>query len=239
MDLNLTNSQTPIVVSSNTTALNDRNYTVVANATFTDPTPVEGKGFKVFVRNGTAVIGGTSYTVGSEIIRIFHSGSWANYRLDATSNAWRYINSSDSSAITGTTINTIIRAVHIPANTLTSNSVLRILQNEYDKTGTNNTSVRIYINTSNSLVGASLLANRLNYTGLYFQLRRNLKCDGTNLKGYNSGANIAVESELSVSTTSRTPVDVSVDNWLIFAVQLSNTSDSIIQTGLDIEICTQ
>ena len=84
MDLNLTNSQTPIVVNSNTTALNDRNYTVVANATFTDPTPVEGTGFKVFVRNGTAVIGGTSYTVGSEIIRIFHSGSWANYRLDAT-----------------------------------------------------------------------------------------------------------------------------------------------------------
>ena len=84
MDLNLTNSQTPIVVSSNTTSLNDRNYTVVANATFTDPSPIEGKGFKVFVRNGTAVIGGTSYTVGSEIIRIFHSGSWANYRLDAT-----------------------------------------------------------------------------------------------------------------------------------------------------------
>lgn len=84
MDLNLTNSQTPIVVSSNTTAVNDRNYTVVANATFTDPSPVEGKGFKVFVRNGTSVIGGTSYSVGSEIVRIFHSGAWANYRLDAT-----------------------------------------------------------------------------------------------------------------------------------------------------------
>lgn len=83
MDLNLTNSQTPIVVSSNTTAVNDRNYTVVANATFTDPSPVEGKGFKVFVRNGTAVIGGFSYSAKTLVFRIFHSGSWSNiYYLD-------------------------------------------------------------------------------------------------------------------------------------------------------------
>lgn len=86
-----------IVVSTNTTATNDSIYTVVANATFTDPTPVEGKGFKVFVRNGTAVVGGVSYTVGSQIVRIFHSGSWANYRLDATDKV------TANSAITGAT----------------------------------------------------------------------------------------------------------------------------------------
>ena len=68
---------TPIVVSANITAQNDSVYHVVANATFTDPTPVEGKGYRVFVRNGTAVIGGTSYSVvGTIVVRIFHSGSW-------------------------------------------------------------------------------------------------------------------------------------------------------------------
>jgi hypothetical protein len=67
------------VISANETAANDTNYTVIANATFTDPSPVAGKGFVVFVRNGTATIGGTGYGVGNLVFRVFHSGSWANY----------------------------------------------------------------------------------------------------------------------------------------------------------------
>ena len=67
-----------IVVSSNTTASNDNSYNVVANATFTDPTPVEGKGYVVFVRNGTATIGGVGYAVGRIIYRVFHSGAWSS-----------------------------------------------------------------------------------------------------------------------------------------------------------------
>jgi len=69
-----------IVVSSNTTAVIDGAYTLVASATFTDPTPVEGKGFSVLIRNGTATIGGITYsTAGTTVWRVFHSGSWANY----------------------------------------------------------------------------------------------------------------------------------------------------------------
>jgi hypothetical protein len=74
-----------IVVSSNTTAVIDGAYTLVASATFTDPSPVEGKGFSVLIRNGTATIGGTGYsTVGTTVWRVFHSGAWANYVLSTT-----------------------------------------------------------------------------------------------------------------------------------------------------------
>jgi hypothetical protein len=74
-----------IVINSNTTAVLDGVYTVVASATFTDPTPAEGKGFMVFVRNGTATVGGTGYsTAGTIINRIFHSGAWANYTQGST-----------------------------------------------------------------------------------------------------------------------------------------------------------
>ncbi len=66
------------VVSSNTTASNDTNYTVVASATFTDPSPTEGKGYVVYVRNGTATIGGTGYAVGSLVFRVYHSGAWSS-----------------------------------------------------------------------------------------------------------------------------------------------------------------
>jgi len=73
-----------IVINSNTTAVLDGVYTVVASATFTDPTPAEGKGFMVFVRNGTATVGGTGYsTAGTVINRIYHSGAWANYTLSS------------------------------------------------------------------------------------------------------------------------------------------------------------
>jgi hypothetical protein len=69
-----------IVVSTNTTAVIDGAYTLVANATFSDPTPQEGKGFSVLLRNGIATIGGTPYsTAGTTVWRIYHSGAWANY----------------------------------------------------------------------------------------------------------------------------------------------------------------
>ncbi len=74
------------VVSSNTTAALDGVYTNVASATYTDPSPAEGKGFVVFVRNGTATVGGTGYaTAGTIINRVFHSGSWANYVYQVSS----------------------------------------------------------------------------------------------------------------------------------------------------------
>jgi hypothetical protein len=68
------------LVSTSLTAVLSTQYVVVASATFTDPSPVEGKGFQVYVRNGTATIGGVGYSVAGSIIwRVYHSGAWASY----------------------------------------------------------------------------------------------------------------------------------------------------------------
>ncbi len=82
-----------IVINSNITAVLDGVYTVVASATFTDPTPADGKGFMVFVRNGTATIGGTAYSVAGTIInRIYNSGAWANYPITSSvANDYQFI----------------------------------------------------------------------------------------------------------------------------------------------------
>jgi len=67
------------VKSASFTAANDKQYTAVATLTVTDPSPVQGKGFEVFLRNGTATIGGTAYTrSGTTIRRVYHSGAWTN-----------------------------------------------------------------------------------------------------------------------------------------------------------------
>ena len=89
-----------VVVSTNQTAVNDGSYTVVANSTFTDPSPVEGKGYRVFVRNGTATINSVGYTVGTSIFRVFHSGSWFSYVSLPDSN---FVPSTRNITINGTT----------------------------------------------------------------------------------------------------------------------------------------
>jgi hypothetical protein len=74
------NTWASTLVSTSLTASNNTQYIVVASATFTDPSPLEGKGFNVYIRNGTATIGGVAYSsVGSVVWRVFHSGAWATY----------------------------------------------------------------------------------------------------------------------------------------------------------------
>jgi hypothetical protein len=68
------------VKSASFTAENGKSYSVVATATVTDPSPVEGKGYNVLIRNGTVTIGGTAYSLaGTTVERVFHSGAWASY----------------------------------------------------------------------------------------------------------------------------------------------------------------
>lgn len=69
-----------VEVTANITAVLDNQYINTASATYTDPTPAQGKGFRVLVRNGTATVGGVAYAVaGTQIYRVYHSGAWASY----------------------------------------------------------------------------------------------------------------------------------------------------------------
>jgi hypothetical protein len=79
---------TSIEVTGNLTAVLNSYYINTASATYTDPTPSQGKGFVVLVRNGTATVGGTGYSVaGTLIFRYYHSGAWANYYQSAYNDA--------------------------------------------------------------------------------------------------------------------------------------------------------
>jgi hypothetical protein len=123
-----------VVVSTNQTAVNDGSYTVVANSTFTDPSPVEGKGYRVFVRNGTATINSVGYTEGTTILRLFHSGGWTSYvslpdsifvpttrtinGYDLSAN--RTLTPSDIGVVSGTIIVTSGTSFTTPSNITTS-----------------------------------------------------------------------------------------------------------------------
>jgi hypothetical protein len=70
----------PVEVTGSLTAAVDKFYVNTATATYTDPTGVQGKGFIVLVRGGTATIGGTAYTVGV-VYRYYNSAAWTNIVL--------------------------------------------------------------------------------------------------------------------------------------------------------------
>ena len=70
----------PTEVTGSLTAANDTYYVNTASATYTDPAGVQGKGFVVLVRGGTATVGGTAYTTGV-IYRYFNSAAWSNIML--------------------------------------------------------------------------------------------------------------------------------------------------------------
>jgi hypothetical protein len=50
---------------------------VDTTCTVTDPTPAQGKGFRVLVRNGTATVGGVAYSASRMLLRYYHSGAWS------------------------------------------------------------------------------------------------------------------------------------------------------------------
>jgi hypothetical protein len=261
------------VVSSNTTASNDTNYTVVANSTFTDPSPTEGKGYVVYVRNGTATIGGTGYSVGSLVFRVFHSGAWSTreYKSNLTASdipsgidavkiadgsvsntEFQYINSLtsnaqtqldlrvrtllndnvDSSAVTGTVANTILKSYLIPANTLAVGDTIDF-KSVCSKVGTNaNSNFRLYTNTSNSLTGASALALvSPSATNLYFSLDRTYTLkSGNTLESFPVGSTAPTDEVATTTAISNTAFNPAVDNYFIVAIQPNNASDIFKQT---------
>jgi len=123
-NLDLNDSVKPLerVVSASQTAILGESYVVVATSTFTDPAPTEGKGFTVFVRNGTATVGGVAYDqVGTIINRIYHSGSWANYPI-SLSGSWNPSFTVDGSVISS--VASVLQASYSIVGNILSYSIL-------------------------------------------------------------------------------------------------------------------
>lgn len=92
-DIGSSDSWASTEVTGNLTAANNTQYINTASATYTDPSPTQAKGYLVYVRNGTATIGGIGYSAAGTIIwRVYHSGAWATYVIqDKAANDAAYL----------------------------------------------------------------------------------------------------------------------------------------------------
>jgi len=279
------------VVSTNQTAVNDASYTVVANSTFTDPTPVEGKGYRVFVRNGTATINSVGYTEGTTILRLYHSGAWVSYvslpdsnfvpttrtinGLDLSAN--RTLTASDvgapsgsgtssgtntgdetqstiisklgffvsnriteSTAVTGTLLETIIDNTTIPANTYLNGGIMRIYNSKFRKVGTSGLfTVKMYIGpTANNLTGATQIGTFATTGGspLYIEGLRTFTCTTSGILGLNATTSLNADTSGQTSSARLSAtIDWTVAQNIMFTVTLASASDSVTMIGNSIK----
>lgn len=135
----------------------------------------------------------------------------------------RTLASINGSNLTGTA-NQISASVLIPVGTLVSNNTIYIQSLLTKTAGSTISTGRIYINTTNSLTGATLLGTTAQMTGSnYIQnFRRNIFFDGTNLNVYLTTGFIS--SDLTVGGIALIPFNPATAYYLIFAVQNSTTT---------------
>jgi hypothetical protein len=128
------------------------------------------------------------------------------------------------SGIMGIT-NQLSASVFIPAGTISTNKTIYIKAfiDRTVATGAGSTVFRFYVNTSNSITGATFLgsAGSMATTVKFQRFERNIFFDGTNLNLFNTAG--SASNDYTSSAISLIGFNPSVDNYLIFAVQHSTS----------------
>jgi hypothetical protein len=139
--------------------------------------------------------------------------------------------------IVGST-NQISASVLIPSGTLKANNTIFIRNLLYKFVGSSSSTARMYINTSDSLTGATLIATAGlmgNSTQYIQQFWRNFYFDGTNLYCYSPGT--LISSDLTSGQISLISFNPSTAYYLIFAIQNSSTTpDSVAHKRVIVQI---
>lgn len=168
------------------------------------PTLVSGTNIKTV--NGNSLLGSGDVTISSSPRLLGFSG----------------INGTNSS---GTAV-TICHSLLIPANTLTTNSILQLVFRMNRVSGnTGQMYGRIYFNTSNSLSGASLFNTIFTMNGGSTQflgyVERNFSYDGSNLTSYSNTA----YSEYTTGAALSVAFNRTVNNWVLFTMQAQSAAE--------------
>ena len=136
----------------------------------------------------------------------------------------------NSATLTGTT-NTILKSYAINGGTLSASDIIELMSCKIYKTGTAGAlNVRVYINSSNSLTGATQIGLfSMTATLIYGKFRRSYPVNGGNLSypsvGAVTGSDDANTSSTAVNNT--VAFNVASTYFIIIAGQLSSASDSV------------
>lgn len=139
--------------------------------------------------------------------------------------------------ITGTLTETIFNSYLIPANTFSAMDMMKIPYFEVNKIGTvGNASYFVYINTSNTLTGATRIMGIAPAGNLvYNKISRQFNIYDGSLTGYQFSQNFQVSDIISSTLVlSNIAFNPAINNWIITTGKLSLASESIQQKGFNV-----
>jgi nitrogen fixation protein len=139
---------------------------------------------------------------------------------------------------TGTTAETILQTILIPANTFTNGDFIMFSALVSKLANIGSTTHNLKINTTNSLVGASLLAiNGFNTVNFFMKFKREFVVNGGNIYGFTTAlASITNDQQTQSTTQPINTVAYNLSNDLYFFVtcQLGNATDTITYRGINL-----
>lgn len=156
--------------------------------------------------------------------------------VDTNTYARTFATSTTSTTVTGTIAETLLTSVLVPANTVTTGNILTI-KPRFTKTGTAGSwQVRIRIHTSAALAGNTIS----NPTGTSaFQIAGLEKIGlikSTTSTEFGSTAMVTDSSFPAAAAPVSYSIDWTIDQYIIFTVQLANTGDTGVNSGYTIMI---
>lgn len=141
----------------------------------------------------------------------------------------------DSAALTGTTTTTLMKSILIPANTYTTGDVVKILNRAIRSTATGTSVNYFYINTTNSLTGATLIGQQSGAFSYYAMERSIYIKSSTNSETISTASSSG--SEIGGGTTSSliTNINWAANVYIIAAFQNAAVGNSTVMSSLIIQ----
>jgi hypothetical protein len=142
-----------------------------------------------------------------------------------------------SSAVTGTTTETILSNNLIPGGTFSTNDIMNLVSFRAIKTGANGTvTYKIYINTTSNTLSGAVEIRRFPGASIYTKVGNfTYTITGGNLRGYgftDSGVNAGRDGGTASLPEGSTSFNPANDIYIICTAQLANGLDSVIQREL-------
>ena len=138
-------------------------------------------------------------------------------------------------AHTGTTAETLIFTATIPAGAFTSSDIIKVLFGANKTTGLGTFTLKLRINTTNTIVGAPTIATvNATATAQCDVMMRNFNLNGGNLYGLPFGSSAITDIVAIGGALGSTPLNPANTFYIFGTVQLANLLDSIVGNMLSI-----
>jgi len=159
---------------------------------------------------------------------------WKNKQSNYLQNVTKDI--TDSSALTGTIATTLMKSILIPANTFATGDVVKILNRAIRSTATGTGINYFYINTTNSLTGATLVATQSGAVRFY-AMERNLYIKSTTVSETIDATTSVSGDGVAVSTSVNSNLNINwgVNQYIIAAFQNAAVGNSTVMSSLIIQ----